>query len=110
MIGTMMRFVVLAAGMFRCTGHYTAPIAQPDAQAIDDAQTACTGALFDPCTSTDQCASGLCKNYAGAGFTVCSQACTMPGTASCPDDASGSAAFCNNMGLCKPARPNACTR
>jgi hypothetical protein len=100
----MIRLAMLAAGMIQCTGHYSEPLERPDGG------NACSGALFDPCTSSEECESGLCKSYAGAGFSVCTEACTAPGTSSCDEDASGSAAFCNNMGLCKPVMPNGCAR
>jgi hypothetical protein len=92
-----------------CTGHYTVPIAPADAAPVVDVANACKGALFDRCTEPSQCMSGDCKDYVGSGFTVCTEACTGPGTYSCPPDSTGSAAFCNNMGLCKPAKPNDCT-
>lgn len=69
---------------------------------------ACTGAVYDPCTSTAQCTSQNCHLYMADGIQVCTQAC---GTGNpCPNDASGAAGMCNNMGICKPARANNCTR
>ena len=69
---------------------------------------ACTGAVYDPCASNSQCMSGMCHLYSGAGFQVCTQACsaTMP----CPNDSSGATIACNQMGNCKPTVPNNCTR
>ena len=81
----------------------------PDAPATPDAPsgTACTGALYDPCTMATQCTSGNCKLFAGNGFQVCTQACSA-GTP-CPTT-NGIAATCNGSGICKPASANTCTR
>ncbi len=81
----------------------------PDAPATPDATsgTPCTGALYDPCTMATQCTSGNCKLFAGNGFQVCTQTCSS-GTP-CPTT-NGIAATCNNMGVCKPASANTCTR
>ncbi len=83
--------------------------ATADAPATPDAPsgTACTGALYDPCTVGSQCTSGMCKAFGSSGFTVCTQACS-PSTP-CPTT-NGIAATCNNMGICKPASANTCTR
>jgi len=66
----------------------------------------CPGNLFDPCGSNGDCMSGMCHDYNGAGVTVCTTSCSP--TNPCPVDATGSAAFCNNMGTCKPAEANTC--
>src|SRR5690348_4151025 len=50
---------------------------------------ACTGAVFDPCTSNDQCTSGNCKLFMGDGIQVCTQACTPNDNSTCPTDKSG---------------------
>lgn len=68
----------------------------------------CTGGAFDPCTTNDQCTSANCHLYGGAGFQVCTQVCTPGDNSTCPVDASGVNATCNNMGLCKPAKANDC--
>ncbi len=65
---------------------------------------ACTGALYDPCTSNAQCMSQNCKAFGGAGIEVCTVTCT-PG-----DNTPCGAGTCNNMGICKPPAANACTR
>jgi hypothetical protein len=70
----------------------------------------CTGAVYDPCTDPSQCMSGNCHFYMGNGFTVCTAACTPGMNSTCPVDATGSNGFCNNMGICKPAMPNNCSR
>src|SRR5579872_4698616 len=92
----------LAAVAAACTGHYTVPLGPPADAATVDSLNACTGALYDPCTEGSQCMSGNCKHYNGAGLTVCTEACTGLNSNSCPPDSTGSAAYCNNMGLCKP--------
>jgi hypothetical protein len=68
----------------------------------------CTGAIYDPCTSNDQCTSQQCHVYGTAGLQVCTQACSA--TVPCPNDTSGAAVTCNMMGNCKPAVANNCHR
>ena len=71
---------------------------------------ACTGAAYDPCTTNDQCMSANCHFFMMSSFTVCVTTCTPGNNATCPVDSSGVNGTCNNMGLCKPAMPNNCTR
>ena len=71
------------------------------------AGTACTGAVYDPCTVAGQCMSNMCKLFNQDNLQVCTQACT-PGSA-CPM-AGSTAVTCNNMGVCKPPAANNCTR
>jgi len=68
----------------------------------------CTGAVYDPCVSSDQCASQACHLYNVNALQICTQPCSagMP----CPNDASGAAVACNQMGNCKPAVANNCHR
>ena len=107
-----MRLALLVlVGLGGCTGHYTVPIDPPDAEpAATDAANACTGALYDPCTTDEQCMSGICRSYTGTGFSACTEACSMPSTPTCPPDSTGIAAGCNKMGQCRPTQPNDCTR
>ncbi len=65
---------------------------------------ACTGALYDPCTSNSQCTSANCKTFSAQGIEVCTTTCT-PG-----DNTPCGAGTCNNMGICKPPAANACSR
>jgi hypothetical protein len=101
------RFVIVLGAALAlaaaCTGHYTEMIGSPV-----DAPNACKGALYDPCTENSQCMSGICRDYVGAGFSACTEACVGPGTNSCPPDSTGSPAKCNNMGECKPVQANVC--
>jgi hypothetical protein len=69
----------------------------------------CTGAAYDPCNAAAQCTSGVCQNFAGSGFQVCTQACTPGDNTTCPMQ-NGLPATCNNMGICKPAAATSCTR
>ena len=79
----------------------------PDAPAVDaPAGPACTNAVYDPCTSNAQCTSMNCHLFMSDGFQVCTQACTPGDNTTCP----GVGASCNNMGICKPAAANNCTR
>jgi len=86
--------------------------ATPDAGVTDTdggAAAACTGAVYDPCTDASQCQSGMCQLYQQAGIQVCTQTCTPGDSTTCPMQ-NGQPAQCNNMGLCKPAAANSCTR
>ncbi len=69
---------------------------------------ACTGAVYDVCTGDADCMSQNCHFYMQSSFSVCTQACSAANP--CPNDASGSPGQCNNMGICKPAVANNCTR
>lgn len=81
-----------------------------DASTIDAPSSGpCTGAIYDPCTDNAQCMSGNCKLYMGSNFQVCTMTCTPGDNSSCPLQ-NGEPAICNNMGFCKPAAPNNCTR
>lgn len=71
---------------------------------------ACTGAAFDPCTDNTQCMSNNCHLFMQSQFQVCVTACTPGNNTTCPVDKSGANGVCNNMGICKPAAPNDCTR
>ena len=68
----------------------------------------CTGAVYDTCTTNDQCSSQNCHLYNANGLQICTQACSA--TVPCPNDASGAAVACNMMGNCKPAVANNCHR
>ncbi|HUJ60348.1 MAG TPA: hypothetical protein VLX92_17725 [Kofleriaceae bacterium] len=72
--------------------------------------SACTGAVYDPCTSNDQCMSMNCHFYNASNLQVCTQACTAGDNSTCPVDSTGSNGLCNTMGNCKPAAANPCTR
>ena len=75
----------------------------PDPVAQQAADTTCGGQLYDGCTSDDQCESGLCKAVLDE-VEVCTQTCST--TAPCPQQGD-QPVVCNNMGLCRPAAPNA---
>jgi hypothetical protein len=81
-------------------------MAQPDAGTT---LSACTNAIYDPCTSNAQCTSGNCQLFNGSGFQVCTQTCTPGDATTCPMQ-NGQPAQCNNMGICKPAAANTCMR
>ena len=70
----------------------------------------CTGAAYDPCTDNTQCMSGNCHLYAAQSLQVCVTTCTPGNNATCPVDKTGVNGMCNNMGICRPAAANACTR
>jgi hypothetical protein len=70
---------------------------------------ACTNAIYDPCTDASQCTSGKCQLFMQQGFQVCTQTCTPGDNTTCPTQ-NGQPAACNNMGICKPAAANTCTR
>lgn len=69
---------------------------------------ACTGAVYDVCIDNTHCDSQNCHFFRQSNFTVCTQACDASNP--CPSDASGNPGECNNMGICKPAVANNCTR
>lgn len=102
---------LLVATALGCTGSGDDPPAStPDAGTAMMGGAACTGAIFDPCTTNDQCSTNNCHFYDQSNFTVCTQTCTPGDNTTCPMDASGNHATCNNKGLCKPAAANSCTR
>ena len=70
---------------------------------------ACTGAAYDPCTDNAQCTSNNCRLFNGSALQVCTTTCTPGDATTCPMQ-NGQAATCNNMGICKPAAANTCTR
>jgi hypothetical protein len=72
--------------------------------------SACTNALYDPCTDASQCMSGNCRmfNMPSPGIQVCTQACSA-GTP-CPMQ-NGQAVECgSNSNVCRPTAANNCTR
>lgn len=71
---------------------------------------ACTGAVYDPCTDNTQCMSGNCHLYSAQLIQVCVTTCTPGNNATCPVDKTGVNGICNNMGICRPAAANDCTR
>jgi hypothetical protein len=95
--------LVFTLALVACGGNSGSPPA-PDAPA----GPACTGALYDTCTTNEQCMSMSCHSYTAAGLQVCTQAC-LP-MALCPPDAAGQQVTCNMMGNCKPSVANNCHR
>jgi len=96
---------------FGCDDGGTTPpadAATPDGATTGDAAAACTGAAYDPCTDNAQCMSNNCRMFNGANLQVCTQTCT-PGSNECPMQ-NGQPVPCNNMGICRPAAANVCTR
>jgi hypothetical protein len=75
----------------------------PDA---DPAAPMCTGVVYDNCTANTQCASNNCHLFDQDAIQICTQACDAANP--CPMDAAGTVGFCNNKGICKPSRSNAC--
>lgn len=70
---------------------------------------ACTNAAYDPCTTAAECASGNCQLFQQAGIQICTQTCTPGDPTTCPQQG-GQPVPCNNMGVCRPAAANTCTR
>ena len=82
-----------------------------DAPSIDaPVGQACTGAAYDPCTANTQCMSNNCHLYQQQNLQVCVPTCTPGNNSTCPVDKTGVNGVCNNMGICKPAAANDCTR
>jgi hypothetical protein len=69
--------------------------------------TACHGMLYDPCRTEHDCASMNCLPF--AGFTACTQACTVGDDTTCPKTATGQSATCNASAVCEPPEANTCT-
>ena len=72
--------------------------------------SACTNALYDPCTDNTQCTSGNCRafNMPSPGIQICTQTCDA--NTPCPPPAGGATVQCTNAGVCRPTAANACTR
>ena len=84
-----------------CMGDNAAPSSASD----QPLESACSGQLYDPCTSDDQCTAHLCKLYSTREVQVCTTTCSA--SEPCPSQ-NGTAVTCNNMGLCRPDAPNTC--
>jgi hypothetical protein len=97
-----MRSVVFSFALVAACGGTDAP-PLPDA---DPNAPLCTGVVFDNCLTNDKCDSLNCKLFRQEAIQVCTQACDTANP--CPNDASGTPASCNDKGLCKPSRANAC--
>lgn len=71
--------------------------------------SACTNALYDPCTDNAQCTSGNCRafNMPSPGIQICTQGCSTSNP--CPMQ-NGVAVECTNASVCRPAAANNCTR
>ena len=67
---------------------------------------ACTGALYDRCTTDADCDSGMCRQFNNLNALMCTQACTMDRM--CPAGPGG-AATCPNSGQCRPVAASTCT-
>jgi hypothetical protein len=111
-----MRIVLIVLLAAACTSHSTTHTGA-DAPALADAPgdgagsgSACTGAVYDPCTDNTQCMSMNCHFYMMSNIQVCTTACTPGNNSTCPVDSTGANGFCNMMGNCKPAAANHCTR
>lgn len=74
------------------------------------ASNVCTGKDFDPCTANTQCMSGNCHLFMAQNLQICTVTCTPGNNATCPKDKTGANGTCNNMGICRPAAANDCTR
>jgi hypothetical protein len=80
-----------------------------DAGAGGSTGATCTGVAYDPCSDNAQCTSNRCQLFNGSALQVCTATCTPGDSTTCPMQ-NGQAATCNNMGICKPAAANLCTR
>ena len=69
-----------------------------------------TRGAYEPCTTNTQCMSNVCHFFRAQSLQVCVTTCTPGNNATCPVDKSGVNGVCNNMGICKPAAANDCTR
>jgi hypothetical protein len=96
-----MKPTLLVASLVACSGDTSTPV--PDA---DPNAPLCTGVAYDNCQSNDQCDSANCHLFEQNGFRVCTQACSAANP--CPMDSAGVQGTCNDKGICKPTRNNAC--
>lgn len=72
-----------------------ADASQSEAEASADAGKL---SLFSPCTTNEECDSGLCFEF-GMGQRICTKPCTAATAATdCPAPSPG----CNNKGVCRP--------
>ena len=94
-----MRSFVLVVALAACSGDTPAQI---DA---NPAGPRCSKLIYDLCIAEHDCTSGLCQNFAAAGFQVCSQSCDA--TNPCPNDKTDTVGVCES-GACKPSAPNMC--
>lgn len=107
--------LVLLAG---CPSDDPAPVDAPaggiDSPATVDAaidapmSNTCTGQLYDRCTTNTQCMSGTCRMFNNLGVSLCTQACTVGGTA-CPTQGGAAVTCVQNSMICRPAAANTCT-
>ncbi|HEY0195183.1 MAG TPA: hypothetical protein VGC42_28910 [Kofleriaceae bacterium] len=93
--------MTLALGCAACAGD------TPKESHIDSGRT-CAGDLYDPCLDEHNCPAGVCQNFAGDGFQVCTKSCTPGMDDACGVTRDGRAASCNAMGICKPPAANDC--
>ncbi len=82
--------VVIGSG---CAGDETDPGGTP----------ACTGAVYDQCTTEHECTSQDCRVV--GTVQLCAQSCSA--TAPCPD-LDGEPVSCNAGGLCEPSAAREC--
>ncbi len=99
----MRSFVMAMLVIFSACGGGGSNTPLPDA---DLTQPMCTGLVYDNCTDNTQCSSNNCHLFSQDAIQICTQACDASNP--CPADANGTAVSCNNKGLCKPSRGNAC--
>ena len=97
--------LILVLSLTACGGSSTTAT---DAATDSPAGALCTGAVYDTCTTNDQCGSQNCHLFNGSALQVCTQTCNA--TTPCPNDASGATVACNNMNICKPSVANSCHR
>ena len=75
----------------------------------DASGSACTNALYDPCTDNAQCTSAMCRtfNMPSPGIQICTQACDA--NTPCPMQ-NGAAVQCTNANVCRPTAATNCSR
>jgi len=98
----MHRMALVALLLIGCGGGDKGGV--PDA---DPAAPECTGLVYDNCTKSSDCDSGMCHLFSGE-FQVCTQPCTAGDNSTCPTSVGGGMPKCNNRGICKPALNNMC--
>lgn len=105
-----MRIVLACLFVAACGSGSTSPPMIDAPGSGSGSGSACTGAVYDPCTDNTQCMSMTCHLYSMSALQVCTTSCTPGDNTTCPVDSTGNHATCNNMANCKPAAANNCHR
>ncbi|HEX4422868.1 MAG TPA: hypothetical protein VH165_33360 [Kofleriaceae bacterium] len=97
---TLITLLALVVGA--CSG------STPSENRVDSGRV-CAGDLYDPCLSEHDCMSGVCQNFPGKNFQVCSKGCTPGMDDACGATRDSQAAMCaTDTSVCTPPAANDC--